>query len=110
MEQIRYFLGVAIFIVIPLGLLYWLIIHLWSGWWRRWADKNLPRRAPGTDRSRRVAFSSARTALRCGSRHELEPDRDRPRLILPGDLDGTPILEAVEHFHAGRNPGVVTAA
>src|SRR5450755_2182105 len=36
MEQIRYFLGVAIVIVVPLGLLYWLIIHLWSGWWRRW--------------------------------------------------------------------------
>src|SRR5450755_2426586 len=35
MEQIRYFLGVAIVIVVPLGLLYWLIIHLWSGWWRR---------------------------------------------------------------------------
>ena len=35
MEQVRYFLGVAIIIVVPLGLLYWLIIHLWAGWWRR---------------------------------------------------------------------------
>ena len=35
MEQIRYFLGVAIVLVVPLGLLYWLIIHLWAGWWRR---------------------------------------------------------------------------
>src|ERR1051326_209421 len=36
MEQIRYFIGVAIVIVVPVGLLYWLIIHRWSGWWRRW--------------------------------------------------------------------------
>src|SRR5215472_16886326 len=35
MEQIRYFLGVAIVIVVPLGLVYWLIIHQWAGWWRR---------------------------------------------------------------------------
>jgi protein-S-isoprenylcysteine O-methyltransferase Ste14 len=36
MERIRYFLGVAILVVVPLGLLYWLIIHRWARWWRRW--------------------------------------------------------------------------
>ena len=36
MERIRYFLGVAIVIVVPLGLLYWLIIHLWASGWRTW--------------------------------------------------------------------------
>jgi protein-S-isoprenylcysteine O-methyltransferase Ste14 len=34
MEHIRYLLGVAILIVVPLGLLYWLIIHPWARWWR----------------------------------------------------------------------------
>jgi protein-S-isoprenylcysteine O-methyltransferase Ste14 len=36
MDHIRYFLGVAMAIVIPLGVLYWLIIHSWARWWRRW--------------------------------------------------------------------------
>jgi len=36
MEHIRYFLGVANVIVVPLGLLYWLIIHLWARRWRKW--------------------------------------------------------------------------
>ena len=35
MEHIRYFLGVTIVIVVPLGLLYWLMIHLWARGWRR---------------------------------------------------------------------------
>src|SRR2546423_15609354 len=36
MERIRYFLGVTILIIVPLGLLYWLIIHQWVRWWRMW--------------------------------------------------------------------------
>ena len=36
MEHLRYFLGVAIAITIPLGVLYWLIIHPWARWWRKW--------------------------------------------------------------------------
>ena len=36
MDHIRYYLGVVILIVVPLGLLYWLIIHGWARWWRRW--------------------------------------------------------------------------
>jgi L-ribulose-5-phosphate 3-epimerase len=26
----------VILILVPLGLLYWLIIHGWARWWRRW--------------------------------------------------------------------------
>jgi protein-S-isoprenylcysteine O-methyltransferase Ste14 len=37
-DRVRYFLGVAIVIVVPLGLLYWLIIHLWARWWRMWGS------------------------------------------------------------------------
>jgi protein-S-isoprenylcysteine O-methyltransferase Ste14 len=36
MDRIRYYLGVVILILVPLGLLYWLIIHGWARWWRRW--------------------------------------------------------------------------
>ena len=36
MDRIRYFVGVFLVILIPLGVLYWLIIHGWAGWWRRW--------------------------------------------------------------------------
>jgi protein-S-isoprenylcysteine O-methyltransferase Ste14 len=36
MDHIRYYLGVVILILVPLGLLYWLIIHGWARWWRRW--------------------------------------------------------------------------
>jgi len=36
MEHIRYFLGVATVIAVPLGLLYWLVIHLWASEWRTW--------------------------------------------------------------------------
>jgi protein-S-isoprenylcysteine O-methyltransferase Ste14 len=36
MDRIRYFLGVVIVIIVPLGMLYWLIIHPWARWWRRW--------------------------------------------------------------------------
>jgi protein-S-isoprenylcysteine O-methyltransferase Ste14 len=35
MDRIRYDLGVVILILVPLGLLYWLIIHGWAPWWRR---------------------------------------------------------------------------
>jgi protein-S-isoprenylcysteine O-methyltransferase Ste14 len=35
-DRVRYFLGVANVIVVPLGLLYWLTIHMWARWWRRW--------------------------------------------------------------------------
>jgi hypothetical protein len=33
-DHVRYFLGVMIIVVVPLGLLYWLIIHLWARSWR----------------------------------------------------------------------------
>lgn len=36
MEPIRDFLGVAALIVVPPGLLYWLIIHGWAHRWRMW--------------------------------------------------------------------------
>src|SRR6478736_3481522 len=36
MDRIRYYLGVVILILVPMGLLYWLIIHGWARWWRRW--------------------------------------------------------------------------
>ena len=36
MDRIRYYLGVVILILVPLGLLYWLIIHGWARRWRRW--------------------------------------------------------------------------
>jgi len=36
MEHIRYFLGVVNVIVVPLGLVYWSVIHAWARWWRRW--------------------------------------------------------------------------
>jgi protein-S-isoprenylcysteine O-methyltransferase Ste14 len=35
-DSIRYFLGVVLAIMAPLGLLYWLIIHPWARWWRNW--------------------------------------------------------------------------
>jgi protein-S-isoprenylcysteine O-methyltransferase Ste14 len=35
-DQIRYFLGVAIVIIVPLGVLYWLIIHTWARPLRTW--------------------------------------------------------------------------
>jgi protein-S-isoprenylcysteine O-methyltransferase Ste14 len=36
MDRIRYFLGTVIVILVPLGILYWLVIHGWARWWRRW--------------------------------------------------------------------------
>jgi protein-S-isoprenylcysteine O-methyltransferase Ste14 len=36
MNDVRYYLGVVSVVVVPLGLLYWLIIHPWARWWRRW--------------------------------------------------------------------------
>lgn len=36
MDRIRYYLGVVVLILVPLGLLYWLIIHAWARRWRRW--------------------------------------------------------------------------
>jgi len=35
-DGVRYFLGVVNVIVVPLGLLYWFIIHPWARWWRMW--------------------------------------------------------------------------
>ena len=35
-DRVRYFLGVATVVVVPLGLLYWLVIHQWAWWWRMW--------------------------------------------------------------------------
>ena len=35
MDRIRYYLDVVILILLPLGLLYWLIIHGWARWLRR---------------------------------------------------------------------------
>jgi protein-S-isoprenylcysteine O-methyltransferase Ste14 len=35
-DRVRYFLGVVNVIVIPLGVLYWFIIHLWARSWRIW--------------------------------------------------------------------------
>ena len=36
MDRVRYLLGVPVVIVVPLGMLYWLIIHTYARWWRRW--------------------------------------------------------------------------
>ena len=36
MDRVRYLLGVPVVIVVPLGMLYWLIIHPYARWWRRW--------------------------------------------------------------------------
>ena len=36
MDRFRYLVGIAIVMLIPLGVLYWLIIHGWARWWRRW--------------------------------------------------------------------------
>jgi protein-S-isoprenylcysteine O-methyltransferase Ste14 len=35
-DRIRYFFGVATVLLVPLGLLYWLVIHAWARWWRKW--------------------------------------------------------------------------
>jgi protein-S-isoprenylcysteine O-methyltransferase Ste14 len=35
-DHIRYSLGAPIVIMLPLGLLYWFIIHLGVRWWRKW--------------------------------------------------------------------------
>lgn len=35
-DRIRYVLAVPIIIMVPLGLLYWFIIHLWARRWRKW--------------------------------------------------------------------------
>ena len=35
-DLVRYLVGVAIVIVAPLGLLYWLTIHSAARWWRMW--------------------------------------------------------------------------
>ena len=35
-DRVRYFLGVATVVVVPLGLLYWLVIHQWARSWRMW--------------------------------------------------------------------------
>jgi protein-S-isoprenylcysteine O-methyltransferase Ste14 len=35
LDHVRYFLGVMNLILLPPGLLFWLIIHPWARWWRR---------------------------------------------------------------------------
>ena len=32
--RVRYYLGVTTVIIVPLGLLYWIVIHLWARRWR----------------------------------------------------------------------------
>src|SRR5262245_57641014 len=34
-DRVRYFLGIGSLIVLPPGLLFWLVIHPWARWWRR---------------------------------------------------------------------------
>jgi len=34
-DSLRYFLGVYCVILVPLGLLFWFVIHLGAKWWRR---------------------------------------------------------------------------
>lgn len=34
-DRIRYVLAVLHIIILPPGVLFWLIIHPWAGWWRR---------------------------------------------------------------------------
>ena len=35
-DRVRYFFGILSLIVLPPGLLFWLVIHPWARWWRRW--------------------------------------------------------------------------
>ena len=35
-DRVRYFFGIVSLIVLPPGLLFWLVIHPWARWWRRW--------------------------------------------------------------------------
>jgi protein-S-isoprenylcysteine O-methyltransferase Ste14 len=35
-EPIRYVLGVLNAVLVPLGVIYWLVIHLWARRWRKW--------------------------------------------------------------------------
>jgi len=35
-DRVRYFFGVGSVIFLPAGLLFWLVIHPWVRWWRRW--------------------------------------------------------------------------
>jgi protein-S-isoprenylcysteine O-methyltransferase Ste14 len=34
-DRVRYFFGIGSLIVLPPGLLFWLVIHPWARWWRR---------------------------------------------------------------------------
>ena len=34
-DRLRYFLGVYCAILVPLGVLFWFVIHPWARWWRR---------------------------------------------------------------------------
>src|SRR5258707_7200586 len=34
-DHLRYYLGVYCVILVPLGLLFWFVIHPWAQWWRR---------------------------------------------------------------------------
>ena len=35
-DRVRYFFGILSLIVLPSALLFWLVIHPWARWWRRW--------------------------------------------------------------------------
>ena len=35
LDRLRYFLGVYCALLVPLGLLFWFVIHPWARWWRR---------------------------------------------------------------------------
>jgi hypothetical protein len=83
----RYYLGVVILILVPLGLLYWLIIHGWARRWRRW----VPIRSylivlPVLAALGVLLFQGPWTAFERQFRNELEPDWNRACLILPDDL------------------------
>ena len=34
-HTVRYFLGVVTIIIVPAGVLFWLVIHPWARWWRK---------------------------------------------------------------------------
>jgi methanethiol S-methyltransferase len=39
MQQVRYFVAVVTVVAVPLGLLYWLVIHSWARRWRTWGAR-----------------------------------------------------------------------
>jgi protein-S-isoprenylcysteine O-methyltransferase Ste14 len=74
MDRIRYFLGVVITLLVPLGLLYWLIIHGWARWWRRWGPIRTYLAVLPVLAVLGVLLFQVRGQLLSQSRYELEPD------------------------------------